>query len=252
VTDVQTTEDVAPAGTDAAAEHDGTRGVLLRRPGPAEVDPERFQRRRRRRDLALSIGTPIVLIGIWQFITTSGAVDQRFWPPPSDIVVSFQESISSGILLDALGTSMVRILMGFIFGSTIGIAVGLTLGSVRVLRVALEPIISAVYTVPKLALLPLLLLVFGIGETPKIALVALGTMFPIYLTLFSGIRGVDAKLIEAGSTLGLTRREHEMLAFERQWWGPPRPHETGQPAHLRRPPPAVKTGGHSPVGAGGG
>ncbi len=71
----------------------------------------------------------------------------------------------------------------------------------------LDATLQMLRTLPFLALVPLFILWFGIGETPKIALVALGTMFPIYLTLFSGIRGVDAKLIEAGSTLGLTRRE---------------------------------------------
>lgn len=180
-----------------------TTGRTVRRvPGPAQVNPGGYRRRRLVVDNALRWGTPVALVVVWQVVCTSGAVDRRFWPAPTDIVDSFGQAISSGVLLEATVSSLVRILVGFAFGAAAGIVLGILLGTMRPLRVALDPIISALYTVPKLAILPLLLLVFGLGDTPKIILVALGVFFIVVISTTAAVCNVADAYMEPARSFG--------------------------------------------------
>ena len=117
------------------------------------------------------------------------------------IAGTFAELIASGELPRHLLVSLGRVAAGLAIGITIGTALALISGLSRRGEDLLDATLQMLRTLPFLALVPLFILWFGIGETPKIALVALGTIFPIYLMLFAGIRGVDAKLVEAGDAL---------------------------------------------------
>jgi sulfonate transport system permease protein len=114
---------------------------------------------------------------------------------------------ASGELLENLLVSLGRVAVGLGIGVVAGVGFALVAGLSRIGEDAVDAPLQMGRTLPHLALVPLFILWFGIGETPKIGLVALGSVFPIYLNLFAGIRGVDPKLVEAANTLGLSRGE---------------------------------------------
>ncbi|WP_433368272.1 ABC transporter permease [Streptosporangium sp. CA-115845] len=179
--------------------------IVLRRPDLAERDPVRFQRRRVLVDNLLRFGTPVLILAVWQAISSSGLVDQRFWPPPSEIVVSFVELVSSGLVIEAAASTIQVLMLGYLGGSLAGILLGVLLGSIRKLRTAIEPIISALYTVPKLAVLPLLLMVFGLGMTPKVLLVAFGVFFIVVISTMSAVAGIPEGYLEPARSFGASR-----------------------------------------------
>jgi sulfonate transport system permease protein len=156
------------------------------------------------RGLARSF-SPVAAVLLWQLASSTGALPARLLAAPSTVLRSGWELIRSGQLGDALLVSLQRVIVGLVLGLAIGLTLGLLTGLSRWGELLLDPIVQALRTLPFLGLIPLFILWFGIGETPKIALVALGVTFPIYLNTFAGIRGVDARLIEAAATLGLGR-----------------------------------------------
>jgi len=128
-------------------------------------------------------------------------------PAPSLIVASFWNLIVTGQLWPNLLISLGRVLVGLTAGVTVGTLMALWSGLTRLGEDVVDPSVQMARTLPHLALIPLMILWFGIGETPKIVIIALGATFPIYLNLFAAIRGADRKLQEAGVVLGLTRQE---------------------------------------------
>ncbi|WP_454676832.1 ABC transporter permease [Achromobacter marplatensis] len=151
--------------------------------------------------------TPLLLVLVWQGLAWAGLISPEVLPSPLAIAHTFWRLTASGELPHHLVVSLARAASGLL----IGIAVGGTLALMAGLSTQGEDIVDATVqmlrTLPHLAIVPLFILWFGIGETPKIALVALGVTFAIYINLFSGIRHVDAKIVEAARTLGATRRE---------------------------------------------
>ncbi|MFD1627685.1 ABC transporter permease subunit [Azospirillum griseum] len=150
---------------------------------------------------------PLALLALWQISVGLGWISTRSIPSPTQILTAFWELTVSGELAVHLLVSLGRVSAGLAIGVSVGTVCALIAGLSRRGEDALDALLQMLRTLPHLALVPLFILWFGIGETPKIALVALGTAFPIYLNLFAGIRTVDAKVVEAVSTLGLTRRE---------------------------------------------
>ncbi|WP_321857436.1 ABC transporter permease subunit [Paraburkholderia tropica] len=126
---------------------------------------------------------------------------------PSTIGVSFWTLVASGELANHLLVSLGRVLSGLSIGLVAGIVLALVAGLSRVGEYIVDAPMQMLRTLPSLALAPLFILWLGVGETMKITMIACGTVFVIYQTLFSGIRGIDVKLLEAGRTLGLTRLE---------------------------------------------
>lgn len=181
------------------------RSLIVRTPGRAEIDPVKAERRRRRRDLVLAAGTPVVLVLVWQWLAVAGFLDERYWPAPSAIWSAGVELAESGELWDAVWASWKRALIGFSLGSVAGISVGIVLGMFRTIRVALEPVLYAFWTVPKLALLPLLLLIFGIGEAPLIVLVALANFFVMLIPTLVAVTSVPTSFREPALSFGASR-----------------------------------------------
>lgn len=150
---------------------------------------------------------PLALLALWQASVGLGWISTRSIPSPTQILSAFWDLAVSGELAVHLLVSLGRVGAGLAIGVSVGTVCALIAGLSRLGEDALDALLQMLRTLPHLALVPLFILWFGIGETPKIALVALGTAFPIYLNLFAGIRSVDAKVVEAVSTLGLTRWE---------------------------------------------
>jgi NitT/TauT family transport system permease protein/sulfonate transport system permease protein len=134
-----------------------------------------------------------------------GVVDRRFWPAPTDIFSAAVDMIREGNLQDALLATMRRIAIGYTVGCASGIVIGLLLGAIRPVRVAFEPIIHALYTVPKLALLPLLLLAFGLGEQPVIILIAVTVFFVVAISTTAAVLGVSEAYLETAKSFGGNR-----------------------------------------------
>jgi sulfonate transport system permease protein len=150
---------------------------------------------------------PVLIVLFWQGLCATGLVSPQTLPAPSAIAVSFWQLTITGQLAQNILVSLERVAVGLGIGVAVGTALALVAGLSRLGEDAVDASVQMVRTLPHLALIPLMIMWFGIGETPKITLIALGSMFPIYLNLFSGIRGADRKLREAAGTLGLSHAE---------------------------------------------
>lgn len=178
---------------------------VVRRPGPAELDPRRFLRRRRAIDLGLAIGVPAVLILLWQVAASSGWIDRRLNPAPSDVVSQGRAMFAHQDLWGHTWTSVRRILLSFAYGSVSGVLVGVVMGMSRLVRAALDPMLTALYTVPKLAILPVFLIVLGFGEAPAIAVISVTVFFFVWISTMSAVLSVPETYSEAGRSFGVSR-----------------------------------------------
>src|SRR6202167_4047189 len=156
---------------------------------------------------ALPWVVPISLLIVWQWASSAGILPSRFLPSPRAVVTSFIELSASGELWMHVRVSTLRALSGFVVGGGIGLLLGLLTASLHWAEVLLDTTIQMVRNIPPLALIPLVILWFGIDESAKLFLVALGVFFPIYLNTLHGIGTVDPQLIEMGRIYGMTDGE---------------------------------------------
>ncbi|HEY9596501.1 MAG TPA: aliphatic sulfonate ABC transporter permease SsuC [Cyanophyceae cyanobacterium] len=146
---------------------------------------------------------PAAIIVVWQLLSIVGFIPTRVLPAPLSVIGAAFRLAQTGELFVNIGVSATRAISGFIIGGSIGFALGLLNGFSRTAEKTFDTSIQMLRTIPNLALLPLVILWFGIGDTARLFLVSLGVMFPIYLNTFHGIRSVDAGLIEMGRMYGL-------------------------------------------------
>jgi sulfonate transport system permease protein len=147
---------------------------------------------------------PVLLLAIWELAADLGWLRPRVAPAPSDVVLAGYQLAVSGELATHLWASTQRASLGFVIGGGIGLVLGLLTGTFRVFERLLDTSVQMIRNVPHLALIPLVILWFGIDEAGKLFLVALGVLFPVYLNTFHGIRSVDPALIEMGRSYGLS------------------------------------------------
>jgi sulfonate transport system permease protein len=181
--------------------------LVVRKPGREELDPKAYRTRRRWLETSLAIAIPILLLALWELAARLEWIDPRFFPAPSSIWSSAVTLIQNGDLWEDMLVSYRRVAIGFFLGCATGIIGGILLGMSRLVRAALEPLVYALWTVPKLALLPLLLLIFGIGEMPIIVLIAINCFFLVLIPTLAAIVGVDFPYREAASSFEATRLE---------------------------------------------
>lgn len=182
------------------------REVVLR-PGSAELDPRRHQRRRRLVDFALGAGVLLSLVSMWQVASMRGWVDPRLYPAPTDVIAEAIDLWNRGILADAVITTTRRVLFGYAIGSVAGVATGLAMGASRPLRAALEPLLDILYTIPKLALVPVFLTIFGFGEKPIVALVSVTVFFFVWISSLAAVLSVDSGYRDSARVMHATRRQ---------------------------------------------
>jgi len=172
------------------------------------LDAPILARLRRRASAWQALVVPLVLLAGW-FATTS--LTRVFLPhqlpSPWQVVVTAAELARGGELSRHVGASAARIAAGFALGAGVALILGTLVGLSRTAERMLDPTLQVVRNVPSLAWVPFLLLWMGIDEAPKVALIAIGGFFPVYLNLVAGIRQTDRKLIEVGYVFGLTRLE---------------------------------------------
>jgi NitT/TauT family transport system permease protein len=114
------------------------------------------------------VSGPILLLGVWELLSRTERIDPRFWPPPTSLIPTARRLIESGELAEDIVASMSRILLGFVIASVPGVLFGLAMGLYRPVRLFLMPIAAAIYAVPKIAILPLVWIVLGTGESSKV------------------------------------------------------------------------------------
>ncbi|WP_313805524.1 ABC transporter permease [Sphingobium sp.] len=151
--------------------------------------------------------SPVLLLLLWELGSRSGLIPERTLAAPSAVIGTLAEMLWSGELPANLLVSFARVAAGLLIGIGLGLALGLVAGLSRTGELAVDPLMQIKRTIPVLALTPLFIVWFGIGETPKVALIAFASVFPVYLNLYSGIRGVDLRLLDAAKSFGLSRWE---------------------------------------------
>ena len=151
--------------------------------------------------------SPLLFLLLWELGSRCGLIPERTLAAPSTVLSTMLDMALSGELSNNLWVSFLRVAIGLAIGISIGVVLALIAGLSRQGEVAVDPIMQIKRTIPTLALTPLFIVWFGIGETPKIALIAFASIFPVYLNLYSGIRSVDVRLLEGARSFGLSRAE---------------------------------------------
>jgi sulfonate transport system permease protein len=156
--------------------------------------------------------SPVIVLAAWQAVSSAGLVSAAKLPPPTEVwstAVSLATTTSAayGSLGDNMLVSLERVATGFAFGAIVALVLAITAGLSRLGENAVDPLMQMLRTLPLFGLIPVFIVWFGIGELPKILLIAIGVAIPLYLNTFAGIRNVDAKLAELGRVLHLSRRE---------------------------------------------
>lgn len=146
---------------------------------------------------------PLLLLVAWQLVIEFGIYSRGQLPAPVDVLTASRELYDRGRLFENIGISVQRVAFGFGWGAVVALVFGLAVGVSRSIEDYLSPTLQAIRAVPSLAWVPLLILWLGIGEEPKIVLVAIGAFFPIYTNLVAGIRQIDRKLVEVGRAYGM-------------------------------------------------
>jgi len=141
---------------------------------------------------------PLLILLAWETLSAGGVLPANWLPAPSEIVRTIFDLAKGGELFRHIGTTLARITAGFLIGATAGTVLGGVAGSSRLFRRLFDPLLQSLRSIPSMAWVPLFLLWLGIHETSKIALIAVGVFFPVYLNLLSGILQVDRKLLEVG------------------------------------------------------
>ncbi|WP_262273511.1 ABC transporter permease [Microvirga yunnanensis] len=153
----------------------------------------------------LSLATFAIVLVLWWVATLSGNSSIGL-PTPSDVMAALRDLTRSGDLLKHLGASLQRLILGWILGACCGIGVGFAIGLFSWGRSIALPLVSAIFPIPKVALLPLFILWFGIGEGSKVATIAAGVFSPMVFATYSGVGSVDRNVIRMAQTFGLPRR----------------------------------------------
>ncbi|MGI4855637.1 MAG: ABC transporter permease subunit [Janthinobacterium lividum] len=153
----------------------------------------------------LSWAAPVLLIILWETVTRTGLVSAQVLPAPTRVAETAWGLAKTGELFVDLGVSLLRALTGFVIGGAIGFGLGVAVGFSTLAMALFDRSIQMIRAVPFLAMLPLVIVWFGVGESAKIFLVALAVVFPIYINTVLGIRQIDPKLMELAKVVGLGR-----------------------------------------------
>jgi len=153
----------------------------------------------------LYLVSPIGLLAAWQLLLMFGLGDRRFIPAPSDIALRFAAMIASGELAQHTAVTLWRVFAGFAVGSLPAIAIGLLMAMYRPVRIFFDPLIATLFPIPKVALMPLLLLTFGFGDASKIALVAIAAFFPVIINTYAGAANIEKIYWDVAKNFGASQ-----------------------------------------------
>lgn len=198
--------------TQAPALHD-----VARRPRAADREPGRYARRRRIIELSLGIGFPIVVLVLWQAASVNGWIDRFDYPAPTDIIREMRDTFKDnpkGNWWTDIRISIERMLWGYGWGVVIGVIFGIVMGMSRIVRATLEPTLNGLYTVPKLALIGVFLIIFGFDNKPLVVVIGVTVFFFVWIQTQAAMQSVPESYREAARSFGTNRFQmlrHVML-----------------------------------------
>ncbi|MBI2737495.1 MAG: ABC transporter permease [Rhodospirillales bacterium] len=172
---------------------------------PADPDIGQSARRRGRLEKALGILSPLLILVLWEIVVRAGLLDARIVPAPSMILETFKSLIESGELARHVGVSLTRVFVGLLLGAIPGLVVGTLMGLSPMTRAIVSPIVASLYPIPKIAIFPLVMAIFGIGELSKYVLVAIAVFFFMAINSFAGVANVDRIYWDVGRSFGVSR-----------------------------------------------
>jgi NitT/TauT family transport system permease protein len=152
----------------------------------------------RTRDRLLNVISPLGLLILWELCARFGVIDTRFFPAPSSVIATLIEMVRTGELVTHTAVSMQRLVYGTVLGGVPALILGIVMGLNRPIRALFDPLIAATYPVPKSAILPLALLIFGLGEGSKIFMVAIGVFFPVVINTTTGVLEINKIYLDVG------------------------------------------------------
>ena len=153
----------------------------------------------------LSIISPLALLLLWDVLVRLGVIDARFFPAPSTLATTLWAMAKSGELWSNTQASLIRLFWGFLVGGIPALGLGIAMGLSPLLRAIVEPLIAATYPIPKSAIMPLILLIFGLGEASKIAMVAIGVFFPVAMNAVTGVLEINKIYLDVGRNYQASR-----------------------------------------------
>mgnify|MGYP001944094386 CR=1 FL=1 len=176
---------------------------------PEEIEREEWERQKanQRFKQLLTILSPLCILILWEFLSRTELIDSRFFPPPTAIVATFFNMIQTGTLFDHLSISLMRIIGGFLLGTIPGIILGLLMGMYAPFRHFFRPIIMALMPIPTLALLPIIIIIFGIGETSKLVTIAGSVFFPVVINTAAGVMNIEQIYIDVAKNYGASSKD---------------------------------------------
>jgi ABC-type nitrate/sulfonate/bicarbonate transport system permease component len=186
-------------GADAAMLRAHGQGAIMAAVTSTDLD-ERRRVAEKRRDRIISIASPVALLLAWEVAARTGMIDTRFFPAPSSIVRAFVATARSGELWANTSISLERLLFGFLLGGVPALVLGIVMGISRPIRAFVDPLITATYPIPKSSILPLILLIFGLGEMSKVMMVAIGVFYPIAINATAGVLQINRVYLDVGKS----------------------------------------------------
>lgn len=150
---------------------------------------------------------PVLVLVAWQLLASAGVISDRVLPAPAGVAQAAAKLAVNGRLLEDIAVSARRAALGFLIGGTVGFLLGLVNGAIPLSGTLLDSSMQMLRTIPHLALIPLVILWFGIGETSRVFLVAIGVLFPVYLNTYHGVRNVDPALLEMAENYGVSKTD---------------------------------------------
>ncbi|NJN83037.1 MAG: 1,4-dihydroxy-2-naphthoate octaprenyltransferase [Caldilineaceae bacterium] len=154
------------------------------------------------RNRLLNFVSPLVLLIVWEALVVSGVLDRRFFPAPSEILTRLVELLDDGTMVTATVVTLRRMAVGFILALIPALLIGVMMGINRTARLLFAPLVSALYPVPKIALVPMVVILFGIGEESKYAIIVISVFFLVALNTMAGVLNVDEKYFEIARNNG--------------------------------------------------
>jgi NitT/TauT family transport system permease protein len=153
----------------------------------------------------LSYFSPLLILALWEISAQIELIDRRFFPPPTAIAGTFWDMVASLELFVHMGATLQRVAVGFLMGAIPGLLAGIALGLFPRLRQIFGPIFSALYPVPKIAILPLILLIFGVGDMSKYVVIAIGVFFLMFFNTMGGVRQTPQIYLDVARATGASK-----------------------------------------------
>ncbi|MEP9352249.1 ABC transporter permease [Xanthobacter sp. KR7-65] len=156
-------------------------------------------------DRVISVLSPILLLVVWEILARFHIINPLFFPTPSSIAAKFMQLAGTGELWVNIGVSLRRLFWGFVIGGIPALVLGIVMGLSRPVRLFVNPLVASTYPIPKSALLPLVLLIFGLDENSKIAMVAMGVFYPVLMNSVTGVLQIPRIYFDVGKNFGASR-----------------------------------------------